>query len=74
MCCLGSRVFRKGYGPNPPCHILLFDPVIYCEFQRLNNPSEERYFISPYYHLSLLVTLACVGVILCVILVSNPRL
>ena len=56
MCRLGSRVFRKGYGPNPPCCALLLDPTLYCELQRLDNPSEEPNFISPSYHLSLLVT------------------
>ena len=56
MCHPGSQVFRKGYDPNPPCCILLLDPAVYQELQRLENPSEEPDFISPSYHLSLLVT------------------
>ena len=51
----GNRVFRKGYGPNPPCGPLLLDTMIYHELQRLENPSEEPDFISPCYHLSFLV-------------------
>ena len=62
MCHSGIRVFRKGYSPNPR-RILLLDPVVYCELRQLDNPSEESDFISPSYHLSFLVTLACVGFI-----------
>ena len=52
----GSRVFNQGYGPNPPCCVLLLDPAVYRELRRLDSPSEEPTFISPSYHLSLLVT------------------
>ena len=52
----GNRVFMKGYGPNPPCRVLLLYLAIYHELRRLDNPSEEPAFINPYYHLSLLVT------------------
>ena len=74
MCHPGSQVFSQGYGPNPPCRILLLELVVYHNLRRLNNPSEEMtFFINPSYHLRLLVTLACVGVIVCDYS-SNPML
>ena len=56
MFLLGIQVFRQAYGPNPPCRVLLLDPVVYHELQLHDNPSEETTFINPSYHLNFLVT------------------
>ena len=37
MCHLGSQVFRKGYGLNPPCRVSLLDLAVYRELWWFDN-------------------------------------